>query len=1369
MANKKTIIGCNKFTDNSSISNSNWTTNLKKNITLQPGDNISVKTSFIDTRNKVAGYYQIPKDVVISMNYYFYYINRGGNQIRSQQLQDVSPNDPTLNNKQCLACDILSPGTNIRQNAQNEDLPFPQYGLDPTYTGNVYPPITDPNNVYSQYVSRNHPAYKSQTLPVTDDLTPTGKVPSNLCPLLESIYHCWSQINLTNVASKYVNKNGFTDVVAYANNPSGFNTTIDVASGDGLPYLLHYFIPENLNKNFVASPVNFSDMVVGQTYSILEVGLPWNGGYNTNWLNISSTLTTPTIGENFICESNVNTPYTFTDISKFDTVNSFIINNSIGYDFSKYGGEALPENTNDVINLSDVVSGKWYEFISDITPNFNDGTIITDYNTYCGMPENTKPTIGTQFIANANATTPLAINNNIIQNIAIGMNIQVINQGLVYWDLLGYNSNIPSNNDVDITNIEPNVPYRVISLGNKWGINNQFYQSDLGNNLNIVNNIVSFPNNQTQSPNTFDYTLDLQQLTPQFNGEYFVVIDNNNLPDSVWETIFDPVFYPTEAPAFQAGSILKLRAITTIPMPGVIPGSKIQWLSMMGIPPRTNITVTPMTNFNYDIWSLIGYTDNDTFTTTRKLTENDFIEFNWVGGITGGSFTFINPENMLRNYQLPVPFTFTKTLNTDSITDTTYQANLIPTDKIKEIVNYTFPLPAFKPNKQISNLIYNSSINATVVSTGQVGDENIQTNEYDNTAMNTGKMIPFTKTWKFKIKAGSYSPEYLAEIISRAMSQQKPKQNIKNGKIKISTPIVNINEQMIDKKTEIIQIGENLPTPPQWYNGYQGITGWSYNPISNQPTFNKVFNVQNTPANQAHPFLHQGGFPFTQPNNIDTWADLDTLNYNYIPNNQFVPKNKNILPSGDNLDNTTLPINPKYTENDFNYNAELTGDDTPFLYRPNAYGTRCSFDDTLMNIKLTYNDANLEYLNDIQQFGKIKDASIKNIEMSYKPLCNDAISDYFQQIQNSVFTEGESDNTNYSIRPVCSVPFTQLGVSLQGQSSANNYTSSLPSGNRNLSSPLVGSTQMSLTFNDENNNLFSFPYLHSGIYSKVDPTTTGTVESVAIYKNKQYIYPNPDTNPEPIVVDSIFQCQSQSGILLKNLTAEFVDGTESTFWQDLGFDVNAITAQNNKTTPDTDTFQIPYNDFLSKTTRGFSGTGNIYDNQSKSDLNEIAPISYYDSYTISGWVGQPIYQNNQGGLGYNWYYKNNFIKYDSPLYFSVEKTISVDASRTFTNLNDTGHILLSIEGFNGQLINTETVLNIKSIISNYYSSANFITNPDIESIVYEHVGEPMEINSLKIVLIDPFTNQEIENIGPNSSIYLEITQALNFQNGKEKK
>jgi len=71
MATKKTIIGCNKFNDKSAISNSNWTTNLKQSLTLNAGDTISVKTSFIDTRNKIAGYYTIPKDVIISMDYYF--------------------------------------------------------------------------------------------------------------------------------------------------------------------------------------------------------------------------------------------------------------------------------------------------------------------------------------------------------------------------------------------------------------------------------------------------------------------------------------------------------------------------------------------------------------------------------------------------------------------------------------------------------------------------------------------------------------------------------------------------------------------------------------------------------------------------------------------------------------------------------------------------------------------------------------------------------------------------------------------------------------------------------------------------------------------------------------------------------------------------------------------------------------------------------------------------------------------------------------------------------------------------------------------------------------------------------------------------
>ena len=170
-----------------------------------------------------------------------------------------------------------------------------------------------------------------------------------------------SNVNVDNTKSQYFSPDGNFNQSAFSNNPSGCNTTLDIESGDGLPYLLHYYVPENVDKNNKVSPINFTDMVIGQTYSIIDTGLPWNGGFNTNWINIASTLTAPQNGLNFVCESNVNVEYTFINIANFDTVNSFSIINSIGIDYGLYGGSSLPENTNSIISMyKNVVAGKWY-------------------------------------------------------------------------------------------------------------------------------------------------------------------------------------------------------------------------------------------------------------------------------------------------------------------------------------------------------------------------------------------------------------------------------------------------------------------------------------------------------------------------------------------------------------------------------------------------------------------------------------------------------------------------------------------------------------------------------------------------------------------------------------------------------------------------------------------------------------------------------------------------------------------------------------------------------------------------------------------------------------------------------------------------
>ncbi len=1197
MATKKTIIGCNKFNDKSAISNSNFTTNLKQSLTLNEGDTISVKTSFIDTRNKIPGYYTVDKDIEIEMEYYFYYINRGGNNVKSMQLgkRNLEPKGASSINtkKQCIACDSNDwayDADNLA--AQNFAYPtvYPPYYLyDDPDALNPINGNTDPNGfrvkLFQQHIPDNsridvyptlqHASYKNLTqFPITNDSTATGKVQANLNPLLESVYHCYSQVNLDNTKSKYT-KNGVFDQSAFGNNPSGFNNVLDVNSADGLPYLLHYYIPENLEKNYVVTPVNFTDMVIGQTYSIIDTGLPWLNRFNTSWTYISSTLTSPVNGINFVCEETTNNEFSnFTDINSFDTINQFIINNSFGIDFGLYGGQSLPENTNPIVNMyNNVVVDKWYKFIGDITPKFLDGSVLSFYKDICGFPENEQPNIGDMFISIANSPpgTSVSVNGN-INNVAPGMTLQVVSAGLIDWELLGY----------------------------------------------------------------------------------------------------------------------------------------------------------------------------------------------------------VNPS-------IETPFTFTVSKNPANFTDETYNANLLVNDTIQEIVNYTFPLPAFKPTSQIQG-VNNYSFNADVVATGKVGTENIKDTNYDNKAMNTGKMVPFTKTFKFILKKGSYSPDYLAEILSRAMSKQKAKKNVINGKIQLSTPTKLMTEQLIDYKT--LQTGANAGNPAQFYGNMNynqtSILQSQADLVNSVGTVHHYYN-----SKLIHPFLHQGAFPYNVPNQYDSEGDMVDLWNKYIPNNNFAPKNKNILPTGQNLDNTSLPINPKYTSNDFNYNMSLNGDDTPFLYRPAAYGTRSDYDSGQMSIKLAYNDSNYEYLNStLPEFGKNPDGSVRVIEMSYKPLCHDVSSPYFENIMATTSELNDITDfkitTDYSIRPVISTAFSTIGTRIDAETypvtnastgqveeySQNfNYSFKTATGTRNITSPLVGSTQMSIVYNQENNGIFAFPYLHTAIYAKADPTTSSTQESIGIYSNTSYI-PTKDAsgNITNVATPSVIQCESQSGIIFKSLKARYVDGSgESTFWTDLGFDVDAICLNKEND----DNLQITYDDFISKTSRGFCGTSNIYDNVSKNDGSEVSPISFFDSRQIMGF---PLKPNTT--INVSTYYlaaTTNYVLFNEPIYFAVDTTEAVNAVNTFTNLNDTGHVLLSVEGYNGALINSQTKMNIKSIISSYYSSANFITNPNSEDIVYEHVGEPLDINNLKIVLIDPFTGNEVENIGPNSSIYFSVNQQLQFQNTNQKK
>ena len=69
---KKIIIGLNTFNSDTKVSNSNWENSTSEPVFIEQGDTIALKSSFIDTRNRVSGNIILDQDTTIELSYYFY-------------------------------------------------------------------------------------------------------------------------------------------------------------------------------------------------------------------------------------------------------------------------------------------------------------------------------------------------------------------------------------------------------------------------------------------------------------------------------------------------------------------------------------------------------------------------------------------------------------------------------------------------------------------------------------------------------------------------------------------------------------------------------------------------------------------------------------------------------------------------------------------------------------------------------------------------------------------------------------------------------------------------------------------------------------------------------------------------------------------------------------------------------------------------------------------------------------------------------------------------------------------------------------------------------------------------------------------------
>ena len=114
-------------------------------------------------------------------------------------------------------------------------------------------------------------------------------------------------------------------------------------------------------------------------------------------------------------------------------------------------------------------------------------------------------------------------------------------------------------------------------------------------------------------------------------------------------------------------------------------------------------------------------------------------------------------------------------------------------------------------------------------------------------------------------------------------------------------------------------------------------------------------------------------------------------------------------------------------------------------------------------------------------------------------------------------------------------------------------------------------------------------------------------------------------------------------------------------------------------------------------------------------------------------------------------------------YFTVNNTNTLNASSIPTQRDAAGHYLLEITGYNSVYLDDNSKHEIKSVISSYYVSANsFVSQPFPDSYNFFNYGAPISLSNIKVRILDPYTMQEA-NIGPNSSVYLQINKILSDQ------
>jgi hypothetical protein len=283
----------------------------------------------------------------------------------------------------------------------------------------------------------------------------------------------------------------------------------------------------------------------------------------------------------------------------------------------------------------------------------------------------------------------------------------------------------------------------------------------------------------------------------------------------------------------------------------------------------------------------------------------------------------------------------------------------------------------------------------------------------------------------------------------------------------------------------------------------------------------------------------------------------------------------------------------------------------------------------------------------------------------------------------------------------------------------------------------IGAGEVALEYNVDGSNKFQFTYAHTPLINKGNEVTgvllnTSTSTDINLTTPTKFInnfsgilFFNTFTNLSPIDINGA------------------PDGRNDSFFAQLGLDFYDICYTDVPSNPIFNRLANPTNIlnfgleneiFLAKTTRNFNAIQN---------LANTATISIYNVELVGNGSTYAI-------LGPNFIFNTSTTTV--PVNFSNQPISSV---------NNAGHYLVELicAYSNNEYINATQSYQVKAIVGTYYlSSDSFCLTNGPDSYIYQHKGEPINLSSITVRLLNPITKQEATNIGPNSTIYLMITK-----------